>query len=349
MARVTSKEYLAAMQAALDIVDKIKKYWNDLNNKEYKTYHKIITTFESGTGGPGPETPPVEPPPFVPPSGPYTAPDDPFIPSGGYTAPSGSTNGSKGGSSGGSTNKGSYSAPGTDINYGLNTGGSTAALHLQDLARLANAVTVANITKNAGQTAGQHVNDLLNMNARADAFSKEIINANVKKMGSTAYGHLDELTNTPAQKAASAAAFAAEAKAAAAKKAAEEAAKKKAAADIKKFGGNAIAASQFANWPSGKASGGLIKRFALGGPIIGTDVVPAMLTPGEFIMSRYAVESFGVDKMKAINSGTYDSGSVYNYNLSVNVRSDANPDQIANTVMAKIRQIDSLRLRGGRM
>ena len=349
LARVTSKEYLAAMQAALDIVDKIKKYWNDLNNKEYKTYHKIITTFESGTGGPGPETPPVEPPPFVPPSGPYTAPDDPFIPSGGYTAPSGSTNGSKGGSSGGSTNKGSYSAPGTDINYGLNTGGSTAALHLQDLARLANAVTVANITKNAGQTAGQHVNDLLNMNARADAFSKEIINANVKKMGSTAYGHLDELTNTPAQKAASAAAFAAEAKAAAAKKAAEEAAKKKAAADIKKFGGNAIAASQFANWPSGKASGGLIKRFALGGPIIGTDVVPAMLTPGEFIMSRYAVESFGVDKMKAINSGTYDSGSVYNYNLSVNVRSDANPDQIANTVMAKIRQIDSLRLRGGRM
>ena len=87
----------------------------------------------------------------------------------------------------------------------------------------------------------------------------------------------------------------------------------------------------------------------MGGPIIGTDVVPAMLTPGEFIMSRYAVESFGVDKMKAINSGTYDSGSVYNYNLSVNVRSDANPDQIANTVMAKIRQIDSLRLRGGRM
>jgi len=74
-----------------------------------------------------------------------------------------------------------------------------------------------------------------------------------------------------------------------------------------------------------------------------------MLTPGEFVMSRYAVESFGVDKMKAINSGTYESGSVYNYNLSVNVRSDANPEQIANTVMAKIRQIDSLRLRGSRL
>jgi hypothetical protein len=186
------------------------------------------------------------------------------------------------------------------------------------------------------------------MSDRASAFSKEIIASNINKMGATAYGHLSELTNTPAQKAASAAAIAAEAKAAAAKKAADAAAKKKAAEDIAKFGGNAIAASQFANWGN-KYSGGLIKRFAVGGPVIGTDVIPSMLTPGEFVMSRYAVESFGVDKMKAINSGTYESGSVYNYNLSVNVRSDANPEQIANTVMAKIRQIDSLRLRGSRL
>ena len=100
----------------------------------------------------------------------------------------------------------------------------------------------------------------------------------------------------------------------------------------------------------GLSSGGMVpKYFAVGGFARGTDTVPAMLTPGEFVMSKYAVDSFGLDNMKAINSGTYSNDSVYNYNLSVNVQSDANPDQIANTVMAKIRQIDSLRLRGNRI
>jgi TP901 family phage tail tape measure protein len=355
LARVTSKEYLAAMQAALDIVDKIKKYWADLNNKTYTTYHRIVTITDGSSNpgpGPGPGPGPECPDGFTKnangdcvPKSAYDAPETPVvIPPSGYAAPTGTVKGSTDKSGTDSTTN----DPSKDINYGLNTGGSTAALHLQDLERLANTVMVANVTKNAGQTAGQHLNDLINMSDRASAFSKEIIASNINKMGATAYGHLSELTNTPAQKAASAAAIAAEAKAAAAKKAAEEAARKKAAEDIAKFGGNAIAASQFANWGS-HYSGGLIKRFAVGGPVIGTDVIPSMLTPGEFVMSRYAVESFGVDKMKAINSGTYESGSVYNYNLSVNVRSDANPEQIANTVMAKIRQIDSLRLRGSRL
>ena len=231
------------------------------------------------------------------------------------------------------------------LNYGLNTGGSTAALHLEDLGRIADAVTVANITKNAGQTAGLHVNDLLNMKDRADAFNKEIVNANIKKMGATPYAHLDELTNTPAQKAASAAAFSAEVKAANAKKAADAAAKKKAADDIKKFGGNAIAASQFANW---KAMGGLIQRFAMGGFARGTDTVPAMLTPGEFIMSKYAVDSYGLDTMRKINNGELSSGSVYNntYTLTVNAKTDANPDEIAQAVMATIKRVDDRRIRG---
>jgi hypothetical protein len=34
----------------------------------------------------------------------------------------------------------------------------------------------------------------------------------------------------------------------------------------------------------------------------GTDVVPAMLTPGEFIMSKGAVDTFGTDFMEAVNS-----------------------------------------------
>jgi hypothetical protein len=41
--------------------------------------------------------------------------------------------------------------------------------------------------------------------------------------------------------------------------------------------------------------------------------------------------------------------SVYNnntYEINVNVSSNSNPDQIANAVMTKIRQIDNKRVRG---
>jgi TP901 family phage tail tape measure protein len=95
------------------------------------------------------------------------------------------------------------------------------------------------------------------------------------------------------------------------------------------------------------ASGGMVKPkyFAVGGKARGTDIIPAMLTPGEFVMSKYAVDSYGVDKMKAINSGSYEGEKVYNYNLNVNVRSDANPQDIARVVMTQIRQIDSQRIR----
>ena len=100
----------------------------------------------------------------------------------------------------------------------------------------------------------------------------------------------------------------------------------------------------------GLATGGLVpKYFAAGGYARGTDTVPAMLTPGEFVMSRYAVESHGTDKMKAINSGASVGDSVYNYSLSVNVKSDANPNEIAKTVIAQIKQIDSQRMRGTRI
>ena len=98
------------------------------------------------------------------------------------------------------------------------------------------------------------------------------------------------------------------------------------------------------------AKGGLVKPkyFNAGGLALGTDIIPSMLTPGEFVMSKYAVQNYGVDKMKALNSGTYNGDSVYNYNLSVNVKSDANPDDIARTVMTQIRQVESQRIRSAR-
>ena len=101
--------------------------------------------------------------------------------------------------------------------------------------------------------------------------------------------------------------------------------------------------------PVAMAKGGLVpgmKYFLNGGFAKGTDTIPAMLSPGEFIVSKFAVKDFGVDRLKAINSGKYEGSSVYNYDVNVNVRSDANPEEIANSVMTQIRQIESRRLRG---
>jgi hypothetical protein len=100
----------------------------------------------------------------------------------------------------------------------------------------------------------------------------------------------------------------------------------------------------------GYRMGGLIPYKAMGGLFksVNTDTIPAMLTPGEYVVRRSAVENFGVDNLEKINNGTYDSSSVYNYNLSVNVKSDADANQIARTVMNQIKSIDSQRVRGNR-
>ena len=118
----------------------------------------------------------------------------------------------------------------------------------------------------------------------------------------------------------------------------------------------------------GDMGGGKIRRFAAGGGVkyypmgglipykaqgglfqsINTDTVPAMLTPGEFVVRRSAVDGFGVNNLKSINNGTYAGESVYNYSVNVNVKSDSNPDQIARSVMNQIKQVDSMRLRGSR-
>jgi TP901 family phage tail tape measure protein len=99
-----------------------------------------------------------------------------------------------------------------------------------------------------------------------------------------------------------------------------------------------------------RSAGGMINpmKFANGGFAKGTDTVPAMLTPGEFVMSKYAVQKYGVDKMKSINSGAPSSDSVYNYEVNVNVKSGADADQIARSVIGQIKQIDSQRIRGNR-
>ncbi len=99
-----------------------------------------------------------------------------------------------------------------------------------------------------------------------------------------------------------------------------------------------------------KAKGGLIDpvKFAKGGFAKGTDTVPAMLTPGEFIMSKYAVDQYWVDTMRKINNGDSVGGAVYNntYTLTVNAKTDANPNEIAQAVMSTIRNVEGRRVRG---
>ncbi len=109
------------------------------------------------------------------------------------------------------------------------------------------------------------------------------------------------------------------------------------------------------------ATGGMVtKYFAGGGFARGTDTVPAMLTPGEFVVKRFAVDKFGLSNLKSINNGTFkpgntmtsvnnNSNSVYNYGISVNVsNSNASTEDIARAVMTQIRNIDNQRIRGQR-
>jgi hypothetical protein len=210
---------------------------------------------------------------------------------------------------------------------------NNSSLHRQDLDRIAQDakknlmlfeqnMNVRDVAKNAGNTPAQHLQSLYKLQNDL---------AVQKAMAPTA-GMLAQ------EKAAKAA-----------QEKADAAAKAKNAANLKNFGGNAAAANAFGNWPIKKSMGGLIPNyFAVGGFAKGTDTVPAMLTPGEFIMSKYAVDQYGVNTMKKINNGDSIGGTVYNntYTLTVNAKTDANPKDIAQAVMSTIKRVDDRRIRG---
>lgn len=101
----------------------------------------------------------------------------------------------------------------------------------------------------------------------------------------------------------------------------------------------------------GYSIGGSVKGYSVGGMFKsrGSDNIPAMLTPGEYVIRKRAVQDFGTKNLDAINNGTYTGGSVYNYNLAVNVKSDADPDKIARTVMRQIQRVDAQKVRGNRI
>ena len=329
-ARVNNKKSQDAIDNAKNVVERlITAYQNETSD----------LVIPAGGYDPVPDPGPNPGPDPVP--GPNPCPPGYFMNAEGKCYKSGSTEDTSEGSTEGST-KGS-----TKGSTGGSTGGSTPSvdnlkkdpfynnslLHREDLDRIAQDakknlmlfeqnMNIREVQKNAGSTPALHLKDLY----------KQQNDAAIQKAMKPTAGMIAQ------EKAAAAGA----AKLAAAKKAQDE-------ATLKKFGGNAAAANAFGNWPIKKAMGGIIpKMFALGGFAKGTDTVPAMLTPGEFIMSKYAVDTHGVDTMKRINNGDAVGGTVYNntYTLTVNAKTDANPNDIAQAVMSTIKRVDDRRIRG---
>ena len=104
-----------------------------------------------------------------------------------------------------------------------------------------------------------------------------------------------------------------------------------------------------------KAKGGLaIPRFKTGGyvgamPRFG-DGGLANLHPGEYVFQKSAVDRIGAANLSAANqTGTWGGDSVYNtYSVNVNVSSNSNPNDIANTVVREIRRLDDRAMRSNR-
>ena len=137
----------------------------------------------------------------------------------------------------------------------------------------------------------------------------------------------------------------------------------------------------------GMAKGGMVPKYMPMGGLVpymngggifkpkGTDTVPAMLTPGEFVVRKSIADQYG-QMLEALNNGKYtsfdtptyssmnnnvkvgvgsagssadNSSKVYNYNVGISVNNtNAGADDIAKAVMSEIKYIDSQRLRGQR-
>jgi phage-related protein len=86
---------------------------------------------------------------------------------------------------------------------------------------------------------------------------------------------------------------------------------------------------------------GNIAHLAKGGMVPqGTDTVPAMLTPGEFVINRRAVDAIGFNALSQINSGNMpSSGNSYQINFEINIDAKMSMDEgyIRTTLIPKLR------------
>ena len=125
--------------------------------------------------------------------------------------------------------------------------------------------------------------------------------------------------------------------------------------------------------------GGMVPKYMAVGGAVGSDTVPAMLTPGEFVMNKAATKQFG-PMLEEINNSKFpsmiedmtpavyssnsssvvmptitsvatnisdNSSTMYNYNVGITVpQSSASSNDIARAVIGQIKYIDSQRIRG---
>ena len=152
-------------------------------------------------------------------------------------------------------------------------------------------------------------------------------------------------------------------------------------ATLPKIDPNNIGGGGGGNFNQYLANGGMVKPkyFSVGGKSIGSDTVPAMLTPGEFVVNKSATKAFG-PMLAAMNGSKFpsmlqngftaptyktpstniiapsnvsnsssvnnNSSSVYNYNVGISVNgSNLNPQDVARAVMTQIKGVDSQRIR----
>jgi len=118
--------------------------------------------------------------------------------------------------------------------------------------------------------------------------------------------------------------------------------------------------------------GGMVPEYFASGGRIGSDSVPTMLTPGEFVVNKAASKRFG-PLLKSLNESKYpsmigagssgygapinnvsssvsdNSTAVYNYSLGFNINGNSsNANDIARAVMTQIKNVDAQRIRGQR-
>ena len=136
----------------------------------------------------------------------------------------------------------------------------------------------------------------------------------------------------------------------------------------KNFGGIISSLGSTEPPPTMMNYGGMMKKYAYGSMVPGvgmTDKVPALLTPGEFVIRKSVVESYGpmlsnlnsqvFPKMNMTSAmpstqGNENEGTVYNYQVSVALNgSNLDPNDVANVVMQKIKMSESRNIRGTRV
>jgi len=100
----------------------------------------------------------------------------------------------------------------------------------------------------------------------------------------------------------------------------------------------------------GRANGGIIKKYAGGGTVFGgnssTDKIPAMLTGGEFVVKKSAVDKYGTSFFNNINNGRKYAEGGYVGSYSSNGNESNYMDKISSVISELSEAVKSLKSNG---